>query len=195
MDILNSSTIISFFLGVGLAASAGFRVFVPLFVLSIASHFGADILSLSQQWQWVGSWPAMITLSAATVIEVLAYYIPFVDNLLDTISVPLSMVAGTLLMAATLTDMNEVFTWTLAIIAGGGIAGAIGVGTAATRAASSGTTGGFGNFIVNSGETATASVLSITSIFWTPVAIVLVILSIISIYFLWKKTKKMVFNK
>ncbi|MBW7871698.1 MAG: DUF4126 domain-containing protein, partial [Flavobacteriia bacterium] len=117
MEFLNPTTIMSFCLGIGLAASAGFRVFIPLFALSLAAYFGNSFLTLNESWQWIGSAPAMITFGVATLIEVLAYYIPFIDNFLDTISVPLAAVAGTLLMAATLTDMNQVAVWSLAVIA------------------------------------------------------------------------------
>lgn len=189
MEFLDSSTIMSFFLGIGLAASAGFRVFVPLFALSIGAHFGADLLDLNESWQWVGSWPAMITLGVATLIEVAGYYIPVVDNLLDTIAVPLAAVAGTILMASTLLDMGEVATWALAIIAGGGTAAAVSGTTAATRAVSTGTTGGTGNFVVNTGETAAASVLSLTSFIWAPLAFVLVLILLYFVYKLWKKSK------
>lgn len=142
MEFLNPTTIMSFCLGIGLAASAGFRVFIPLFALSIAAYFGNSFLTLNENWQWIGSAPAMITLGAATLIEILAYYIPFIDNFLDTISVPLAAVSGTLLMAATLTDMNQVAVWSLAVIAGGGVATAVSGTTAATRSVSTGTTGG-----------------------------------------------------
>ena len=190
MEFLDSSTIMSFFLGIGLAASAGFRVFVPLFALSIGAHFGADLLDLNESWQWVGSWPAMITLGVATLIEVAGYYIPVVDNLLDTIAVPLAAVAGTILMASTLLDMGEVATWSLAIIAGGGTAAAVSGTTAATRAVSTGTTGGTGNFVVNTGETAAASVLSLTSFIWAPLAFVLVLILLYFVYRLWKKSRR-----
>ena len=190
MEFLDSSTIMSFFLGIGLAASAGFRVFVPLFALSIGAHFGADLLDLNESWQWVGSWPAMITLGVATLIEVAGYYIPVVDNLLDTIAVPLAAVAGTILMASTLLDMGEVATWALAIIAGGGTAAAVSGTTAATRAVSTGTTGGTGNFVVNTGETAAASVLSLTSFIWAPLAFVLVLIVLYFVYKLWKKSRR-----
>ncbi len=190
MEFLDSSTIMSFFLGIGLAASAGFRVFVPLFALSIGAHFGADLLDLNESWQWVGSWPAMITLGVATLIEVAGYYIPVVDNLLDTIAVPLAAVAGTILMASTLLDMGEVATWALAIIAGGGTAAAVSGTTAATRAVSTGTTGGTGNFVVNTGETAAASVLSLTSFIWAPLAFVLVLIVLYFVYRLWKKSRR-----
>ncbi|MDD3458744.1 MAG: DUF4126 domain-containing protein [Weeksellaceae bacterium] len=182
-------TILSFFLGIGLAASAGFRVFVPLFALSLAAHFGGDMLNLNENWQWVGSWPAIITLGAATLIEIVAYYIPVVDNLLDTLSVPMATIAGTLLMASTLTDMGEVATWALAIIAGGVVAATVSGTTAATRAVSTGTTGGTGNFLVNTGETAASSVLSITSIIWAPIAFVLVLITLFLIWRIWKKGK------
>lgn len=189
MDFFDTTTIMSFFLGIGLAASAGFRVFVPLFVLSLGAHFWGDYIDLNESWQWVGSWPAIITLGVATLVEIGGYYIPIVDNLLDTISVPLAAIAGTILMGSTLLDMGEVATWALAIIAGGGTAAAISGTTATTRAVSTGTTAGTGNFMVNTGETAAASALSITSIIWAPIAFVFVILIIFFIYRFWKKTK------
>lgn len=190
MDIFDSNTIMSFFLGIGLAASAGFRVFLPLFALSIGAHFGQDLLQLNETWQWVGSWPAMIALGVATIVEIIAYYIPVVDNFLDTIAVPLAAVAGTVLMGSTLLDMSDVTTWALAIIAGGGTAAAVSGTTAAARAVSTGTTAGTGNFMVNTGETAAASVLSLTSLIWAPIAFVLVLIVLYAIYRLWKWTKK-----
>ncbi len=189
MEFFDTSTIMSFFLGIGLAASAGFRVFLPLFALSLGAHFGADILNLNESWQWVGSWPAMITLGVATLIEIAAYYIPVVDNLLDSIAVPLAAIAGTVLMGSTLLDMGEVATWALAIIAGGGTAAAVSGTTAATRAVSTGTTGGTGNFLVNTGETAAASVLSVTSFIWAPLAFILVLITLYLVYRLWKKSR------
>lgn len=194
MDFFDTSTIMSFFLGIGLAASAGFRVFLPLFALSLGAHFGADVLNLNESWQWVGSWPAMITLGVATLIEIAAYYIPVVDNLLDSIAIPLAAIAGTVLMASTLLDMGEVATWALAIIAGGGTAAAVSGTTATTRAISTGTTAGTGNFLVTTGETAASSVLSITSFIWAPLAFVLVVITLYLVYRLWKKSKKILLN-
>lgn len=190
MDFFDLSTLMSFFLGIGLAASAGFRIFLPLFALSLGAHFGGDLLNLNESWEWVGSWPAMITLGIATIVEIIAYYIPIVDNLLDTIAVPLAAVAGTVLMGSTLLDMGEVATWALAIIAGGGTAAAVSGTTAATRAVSTGTTGGTGNFIVNTGETAAASVLSATSFIWAPLAFVLVLITLYIVFRIWKRSRK-----
>lgn len=188
MELLDSATIMSFFLGIGLAASAGFRIFVPLFALSLCAHFGQDWLQLNESWQWIGSWPAIITLGVATIVEIAAYYIPLIDNLLDTISIPLAAIAGTILMASTLLDLGEVGTWALAIIAGGGTAAAVTGSTAIVRTASTGTTGGTGNFIVNTGETTLASILSATAFIWAPIAFILVLLIFYAIYKLYKAT-------
>ncbi len=166
-------TIISICLGIGLAASAGFRVFVPLFVLSLATHYG--YVPVGDSFLWIGSTTAMICLGIATFVEIIAYYIPFIDNLLDTIAIPLATIAGTLAMASTMIDLDPMLTWGLAIIAGGGSAAAISSATTATRATSSATTGGLGNSIVSTTETATASFVSITAIFLPVLAFLIVI--------------------
>lgn len=154
--------IMSFFLGLGLAASAGFRVFLPLLAMSLATYF--DIVPVAESWAWVGSIPAIIALGIASVIEVLAYYIPWVDNMLDTISVPLAGIAGTMLMAVALTDVSPFVQWGLAIIAGGGAASTISATSATTRMASSVATAGVGNPIVSTVETGTSFLLSLVSI-------------------------------
>ncbi len=128
---MRSDTILSIFLGIGLAASVGFRVFLPLFALSLASYFG--IWELNESWQWIGSLAAVITLGVATVVEIFAYYIPYVDNLLDSIAIPLAAIAGTAVMVSTVADLSPVITWSLAIIAGGGTATAISGASSATR--------------------------------------------------------------
>jgi len=92
-------------LGVGLAASCGFRVFVPMLVASSTAHLG--ILPAQEGFQWLASWPAMICFGTATVFEIIAYYIPFVDNLLDSITTPLAVGAGTLLLTSVLPIDND----------------------------------------------------------------------------------------
>ena len=170
---MTPDTILSIFLGIGLAASVGFRVFVPLFALSLASYFG--VWELNESWQWIGSLSAVITLGVATIIEIFAYYIPYVDNLLDSIAVPLAAIAGTAVMVSTVADLNPVITWSLAIIAGGGTATAIAGSSAATRLTSTSTTGGLGNPVVSTIETGTAFTLSAFSIFVPIVGFVLVL--------------------
>jgi len=182
-----TETIISIFLGIGLAASVGFRVFVPLFALSLASYF--NFWELNESWQWIGSLTAVITLGVATLVEISAYYIPYLDNLLDTIAIPLATVAGTAVMVSTVVDLSPIITWSLAIIAGGGTAAAIKSSAGATRLASTTTTAGFGNPVVSTVETGTSLVMSIFSIFLPVIAFVLVILILFIIFRLYKKIK------
>lgn len=181
--------IFSICLGIGLAASAGFRVFIPLLCASLAAYF--NVIPLNESWQWAGSLTAVIVLGVAAVVELLAYYIPYVDNLLDTISVPLAAIAGTAVMVSVMGDMNPVFTWTMAIIAGGGTAAAISTTTSGARAMSTSTTGGFANPIVSTAEAGFSGMLSLVSIAFAPLAVVMVFFLLIGI----RKLYKRIFNK
>ncbi|WP_341215116.1 DUF4126 domain-containing protein [uncultured Wocania sp.] len=180
-------TIISICLGIGLSASVGFRIFLPLFVLSLASYF--NLWQLNESWQWIGSTTALITLGVATVVEIFAYFIPYIDNLLDSIAIPLAALAGTVVMMSTIADLSPVVTWSLAIIAGGGTAAAIAGTSSTTRLASTVTTGGLGNPIVSSLETGTATIMSVISIFLPILAVILVVILLLIIFRLYKKFK------
>jgi hypothetical protein len=178
-------TIISICLGIGLSASVGFRVFLPLFALSLAAYF--NVWQLNDSWQWIGGTTALITLGVATIVEIFAYFIPYVDNLLDTISVPLAALAGTAVMLSTVSDLSPVVTWALAIIAGGGTAAAISGTSSATRITSTATTGGVANPIVSTIETGTSLVMSVVSIFLPLLAFVFVLIVFFIIFKLYKK--------
>ncbi len=180
-------TFISICLGIGLAASVGFRVFLPLFALSLASYF--NVCELNDSWQWIGNLTALITLGVATLVEIFAYYIPYIDNLLDSMSVPLATFAGTAVMMSTMVDLGPVITWSLAIIAGGGTAAAISSSSSIMRLTSTTTTGGLGNAIVSTMETGTSIFMSIMSIFLPILAIVFVIAILLVIYKIYKKFK------
>ncbi len=178
-------TILSICLGVGLAASVGFRVFLPLLALSLAGHY--DIIPLSENWEWISGTISIWILSIATLVEILAYYIPWFDNILDTLAIPLATIAGTAVMVLAITDLNPVITWTLAIIAGGGTATTVKTAMGTTRLTSTATTGGVANPLVATVETGTATVMSAASIFIAPLAIILVIMLLFVIRKLYKK--------
>lgn len=112
--------LINILIGVSLAATCGFRIFVPLLVMGISAQAG--YLDLGSGFQWIGTTPAIVVLAIATVAEVLAYFFPFVDNLLISMGAPISILAGILVSAAVMTDINPMLQWALAIIAGGGAA-------------------------------------------------------------------------
>ncbi|WP_276165950.1 DUF4126 domain-containing protein [Zobellia alginiliquefaciens] len=180
-------TITSIFLGIGLAASVGFRVFLPLFALSLASYTG--VWELNESWQWIGSVAALITLGAATFVEIFAYFIPWVDNVLDSFAVPLAAIAGTAVMVSTVADLDPVVTWSLAIIAGGGTATAIKGAGATSRLASTATTGGLANPVVSTVETGTAVVVTTASIFAPVLAVILVIIILVFIFRIYRKLR------
>lgn len=187
---LSPETIFSILVGIGLAASVGFRIFVPLFALSLASYF--NVLPLNESWQWVGSSTAIVILGVATFVEIIAYFIPFLDNLLDTIAVPLAAFAGTAVMVATVSDLDPTFTWALAIIAGGGTAAVIKGSTSTTRLTSTATTAGIANPIISTVETGTSIIMSIFSIFIPIVAIILILIIfwiLLKVFKLFKPTK------
>lgn len=166
--------LLSVFVGIGLAAATGFRVFLPIFILSLGTFMGW--IPANDSIAWIGTLPAVLGAGIATLVEILAYYIPFVDNLLDTISVPLATIAGSLLFASQFTEVNDWTQWSLALIAGGGTAATISSALAGTRAASSGTTGGVGNPIISTVETVGSTIMSVFAIFLPILAAVLVLL-------------------
>lgn len=187
---MNTETITAVALGIGLSASCGFRVFVPLLVASIASRAG--VIPLQDSFAWMGSWPAIICFGVATVAEITAYYIPFVDNLLDAITTPLAIGAGSLLMTSVLPIDADMLKWVTGIIIGGGAAAAIQGGSVITRLGSTKFTAGLGNPIVATGEHAAAFGTSILSLV-IPVFIALVFILLIG--FIFMKLGSKVFSR
>ncbi|WP_299274196.1 DUF4126 domain-containing protein [uncultured Psychroserpens sp.] len=185
---MTTETIISIFLGIGLSASVGFRVFVPLFALSLATYF--NLWELNDSWQWIGSLTAVVTLGVATLVEIFGYYIPYIDNLLDTIAIPLATIAGTAVMVSTIADLGPVITWALAIIAGGGTAAAVAGSSGVTRLTSTATTGGVANPIVSTVETGTSIVMSVLSLFIPVLAFIFVVAILYLIFRVYKKIKR-----
>jgi hypothetical protein len=161
-------------LGLGLSASAGFRVFVPLLVAAVAAKTG--ILPLQENFAWMSSWPAIICFGTATVTEIAAYYIPVVDNFLDAINTPLAIAGGTLLATSVLPADMAFVQWIIGLLVGGGSAGIIHAGTSLLRLASTKTTAGTGNAVVATGEHAAAFGLSVSTLFVPVVAGIIVLL-------------------
>ncbi len=165
---------LSILVGIGLAAACGFRVFVPFLVISIASLSGH--LELAQGFEWIGTYYALAAFALATVLEILAYYIPWFDNLMDSIATPAAIVAGTAITAAVIGDMSPFLRWSLAVIAGVGVAGAVQGTTVALRGASTATTGGLANPVVSTGELAGSVVTSVLAVVLPVVSVALLAL-------------------
>lgn len=141
---------VSIALGIGLAAATGLRLFLPMLVVSAAAYTGH--LPLTDNFAWLATPAALILLSVAAVLEILAYYIPGLDNLLDTLATPAAFVAGTIISAAVFTDLSPMVKWAAAIIAGGGIAGLTQTTTTVLRAKSTVLTGTLGNPVIATAE-------------------------------------------
>ena len=169
-----SDIALSVALGIGLAAAAGFRVFLPLLVMSAAAITGN--LPLSEGFAWLGTPTALAMLSAAAFLEVLAYYIPGVDNLLDALAAPAAILAGVIASAAVMTDLPPIVKWTTAVIAGGGAAGLIHGASAAIRAGSTFGTGGLANSLVATTELAGGLFISLLALVAPLAALVLLVI-------------------
>ena len=181
-------TILGLCIGIGLSAACGFRVFVPLLVMSIATITGW--FEPVQGFEWLATPAVCVALGFATVCEISAYYIPWVDNILDTIATPSAMIAGTLAtMAVSSGEMSQFASWASAIIVGGGTAGVVQASTVAVRGVSTTTTGGIGNPVVATGEWIGAIVLSILSLI-TPVLVVILVFLILVLVVRWVRRKK-----
>ena len=172
-----SDLALSIVLGVALAAATGFRVFLPMLIVSGAAYTGH--LHLDDSFAWLGTPSALIMLSVAALAEVLAYYIPVVDNLLDTVATPAAFVAGTIVSAAAMIDAPPMVKWTAAVIAGGGIAGLTQGMTGILRAHSTVLTGGLGNPIIATAELGGAVLISVLALAAPTIAIALVVVLLI----------------
>ncbi len=159
-------------MGLGLSAACGFRIFLPLTLMSLVANAGW--INLPTELAWAGSGLALGVLLSATLIEIAAYYIPWVDNALDAVATPAAMLAGTLVTLGFAPEMSPVAQWSLALIAGGGLAGVTQGATVATRATSSATTGGLGNPIVATLEALFATVVSLLALFAPLIGVVFV---------------------
>jgi hypothetical protein len=174
LDIVKMELFLSLCLGVGLSASCGFRVFLPMLVANIAAMNGW--ITPGEQFGWLSTWTAFFALGTATMLEIAGYYIPFVDNLLDTVATPTAVVAGTLLTTSFIDIDNPMLHWGLGLILGGGTAGLVQAGTGILRLLSSKTTAGIGNPVVSTAENVASFGLSGLAVFLPVIALVLVVL-------------------
>lgn len=154
--------LIALCLGITLSAACGFRIFLPPLIISAVALYGD--FELASELTWMGTPIALITFAIATGIEIVAYYLPGVDHLLDAIEIPTAIAIGTAISAANLGEVDPVLQWTIAAIAGGGVAGTVKEFTTVTRLASTGMTGGLGNPILSTLEILSAITLTVLAL-------------------------------
>ncbi len=184
--------LLSVCIGVGLAAACGFRIFLPCLVLSASSMAG--LVELSPGFAWLAGWPALACFTAAALVELAAYLVPWLDNLLDGLAGPLAVIAGILLSAAVIRELDPLFKWSLALIAGGGPAAGIQFMTTAWRGLSLAGTGGLANPLVSAVEAGGAVSLSLLAVF-LPLAALLFLLLISGLLFFGLRRLKLLRRK
>lgn len=164
-------------LGIGLAAASGFRVFLPPFLYGLATRFDLNptVVPDSGMQEWMASDVGLMVLGAAVVCELLAYYIPWLDNLLDTIASPAAVVGGVVLMSTSLGELEPALQWSLSIVVGGTTSGSVQLTTVGVRALSTASTGGLGNPIVSTMEAGACLFCTVLALLLPLIALVLVL--------------------
>jgi len=176
---LNQSLLIQILAGVGLAAAAGLRAFLPPLVLGLLARF--DLVTLRGDLDWIAATPALILFATAVLVEVLADKIPLLDHALDVLGMVVKPAAGALVLAAPLVDMGPLTTLVVALTVGGTVAATVHATKSALRLASTGTTGGMGNPVLSMAEdglSLTATILAVLA------PLLLVVLLVVSLLFL-----------
>lgn len=165
-------------IGIGLAAACGFRVFLPMLGLALAARFGG--VTLDPAFGWLLTDAALLALATAAVLEIAAYYLPLLDHILDAFTTPMAIIAGTLATAAMLGGIDDpLLKWGLALVAGGGAAGAVQASSVAARAASTSMTAGLGNPVVSTLEWLGALIATVLALL-APAVIVIILLLVIA---------------
>jgi hypothetical protein len=163
--------------GLALSTAAGLRVFVPLLITSLAARSG--YLALTPGMSWIASDAALVAFVTAALVEVCAYYVPWLDNVADAIATPAAITAGIIEMAAVTPDLPPLLRWTVAIIAGGGVAGFAQLGTTLLRFKSSTLTAGMGNPILATGELVGALGMAVLALLAPLLATVFVVILLV----------------
>ncbi len=170
----NLDTLISLMLGISLSAATGFRVFVPLLVMSAAAVLGH--VDLPSDFDWIETDQALVLFAVASLLEIIGYYIPWFDHTLDIISTPAAIIAGTIVTASAAPDtMNPLVQWTTALLVGGGAAGLTKGMSNILRVISTAISGGLTNPVIATIELALALGLAVLAIAAPVVAMLVVI--------------------
>ncbi|XZG71782.1 DUF4126 domain-containing protein [Chitinibacteraceae bacterium HSL-7] len=168
--------------GVALAAASGLRVFLPLLGLACAAQLG--LITLRPELVWLATPEALIALAIAALLEVGAYFIPWLDHALDVALAPLAAAAGTLMMGASLPDLPPIVGWTVALLAGGGLSTLVHAGSSGVRAAVSLPTAGLANPLVALGEGIGAVALTVLALTVPLLALV------VAVWLVWRVSRK-----
>ena len=184
----NYSIISSIFLAFGLSAACGFRIFIPPLTYSLL--YRADLVQLGEGWDWIGSDWVIAVLALAALFEIIGNLFPWFDNLLDLLATPTAIIAGTILSAFSLSEIDPGLKWILSVMSGVLITGGFQLTTVSLRGFSSIFTGGFINPIISVIEDFISLLISISIIIFPIFGIILVILISLSLKNIFTRFRK-----
>ena len=174
-------------LGLGLAASSGLNTFMPLLMLAGAAKFHLFGIETSGAFAWLGTSAALGVLTLATIVEIAADKIPFVDHGLDAFGTIARPLAGWLAAASVFSGADATTAAVLGLIVGAPVALGVHAAKAGTRAASSATTFGLANPVLSVIEDAAALLLTFTALV---VPLLVPLLLVVFCFLFWKLFQK-----
>lgn len=182
MLALDLSAVTAILMGISLAACAGLRAFLPLLAAGVAVRSGWWPV---EPWlQWAGSTEALITFGAATVLEIVADKVPFLDHALDVFHTFARPVAGALVAIGAFSQLSPSMAVALGIIVGAPIAGGFHLAKAGTRLASTSVTAGTANPVLSLLEDA-AAVLGVILAMMAPLLAIVALIAVLLIIRRW----------
>jgi hypothetical protein len=135
-------------LGIGLAACAGLRAWLPLLLAGGLARWG--VLTLGPSFQFIGSDRALTLFAVATIVEIAADKIPAVDHALDALSTFVRPAAASLLAASVMWKVEDPLTaLAMGVAVGAPTSFVPHMAKSALRVASTTFTGGLANPIVS----------------------------------------------
>ncbi len=161
-------------MAIGLSAACGFRIFIP--PLSYGLLYRADLVQLEDGWTWIGNEWVIAILALASIIEICANLIPWLDNFLDILATPTSIAAGTVLSSSCLTNFDPGLQWMLSVMSGVLITGGFQFSTVSIRGLSSIFTGGCFNPIFSIIEDFISIGITLSIILFPLIGIIVIIL-------------------
>ena len=169
-----TSIVPSLAMGIGLAACAGLRAWLPLLLAGLLARAG--VLQLGPSFRFIASNEALILFGAATLVEMLGDKVPAVDHALDALSTFLRPAAGSLLAASVMWKIPDPLTALALGVAVGAPTSLVPHAAKSTlRAASTAFTGGLANPVLSLIEDLAAVLLFVLTVV-IPVAVALAIL-------------------
>ncbi|WP_075097969.1 DUF4126 domain-containing protein [Sandaracinus amylolyticus] len=170
-------------LAVALAACAGLRAWLPLFVAGLLARVG--VAEVGDAFGWLASTPALVLFGIATIVEIVADKVPALDHALDTISTFIRPVAGAIVAAAVLVRIEDpLIAVVVGMLVGAPVALAPHAAKASARVVSSGTTAGLANPVISTIEDVLAIVIAVLA-FVVPVLLVIAMLTFAIVFVRW----------